>query len=804
MENKSHPEAPEANEFSSDLTHRSLINAQATNRGSNDSKTTSSTEASQSKHSRTDSKSSAKQVSEINKAPKQSAAKQAPMDSLPDFVIRRNELFNDLKKRRDAELLEKEHSEINVVLDLGLDKDGKPRPAMPVAAKVWESTPGSFLKHVDKNFSADVVIAKVNGKELWDLDRPLEYGCRVSYLPFTSAEGRNVFWHSSAHVLGEAAECQFNCLLSHGPPVEQGFFYDMAISGGQVVKETDWAPLENKASKFFKEKQPFERLHVSIPDLKEMFGYSKYKMYYIENLLPPEGSTVYKCGTLVDLCLGPHIQNTSKIKAFQIMKNSSCYFRGDKDDDSLQRIYGVAFPDKKQMVEHKKFLEEAAKRDHRKIGIEQDLFFFNELSPGSCFLLPNGAIIFNALQKFLRAEYFKRGYQEVQSPNMYDVELWKRSGHWQHYQDDMFSLDVEKRKWALKPMNCPGHCIMFRHRERSYRELPLRMADFGILHRNEASGALNGLTRVRRFQQDDTHIFCTQAQITQEIEGLFDFLKCTYGLFGFPFKLQLSTRPEKFLGEIETWNVAEDRLKEALDSFKARGGGDWELNEGDGAFYGPKIDITISDALRRDWQCATIQLDFQLPQNFELEYMTADSSVKPKVEAQEKANLEASEASKPDEAAAQGTPKLLAPGRARPVMIHRAIVGSFERFMAILTEHFAGKWPFWLSPRQVLVVPVMPAVNDYVGEVQQLLRVQKMHADVDISGNTLQKKIRTGQLQQYNFIFVVGAQEKETRSVNIRNRDDQNTQSKGDLIPLDEAIQKLKDLKKERRIVNAI
>ena len=232
MENKSHPEAPEANEFSSDLTHRSLINAQATNRGSNDSKTTSSTEASQSKHSRTDSKSSAKQVSEINKAPKQSAAKQAPMDSLPDFVIRRNELFNDLKKRRDAELLEKEHSEINVVLDLGLDKDGKPRPAMPVAAKVWESTPGSFLKHVDKNFSADVVIAKVNGKELWDLDRPLEYGCRVSYLPFTSAEGRNVFWHSSAHVLGEAAECQFNCLLSHGPPVEQGFFYDMAISGG--------------------------------------------------------------------------------------------------------------------------------------------------------------------------------------------------------------------------------------------------------------------------------------------------------------------------------------------------------------------------------------------------------------------------------------------------------------------------------------------------------------------------------------------------------------------------------------------
>jgi len=305
----------------------------------------------------------------------------------------------------------------------------------------------------------------------------------------------------------------------------------LLIAYRQVVKESDWPPLESKASKIFKEKQPFERLHVSIPDLKEMFGYSKYKMYYIENLLPPQGSSVYKCGTLVDLCLGPHIQNTGKIKAFQIMKvnitptryralqtnihqSSSCYFRGDKNDDSLQRIYGVAFPGKKAMVEHKKFLEEAAKRDHRKVGVEQELFFFNELSPGSVFLLPHGTLIFNALQKLIRSEYQKRGYQEVQSPNMYDADLWKKSGHWQHYQDDMFNLEVEKKKWALKPMNCPGHCVMFGHRERSYRELPLRMADFGVLHRNEASGALNGLTRVRKFQQDDTHVFCTQDQVS--------------------------------------------------------------------------------------------------------------------------------------------------------------------------------------------------------------------------------------------------------------------------------------------------
>ena len=456
------------------------------------------------------------------KPSKSSAPSQAAPASLPDFILERNKLFDELKKKHEAELLAKEKPPINVVLDLGLDEVGKPRPAMPVFPKAWESTPGSFLKHVDKNVSADVVVAKINGKELWDLDRPLEYDCKVSYVPFSSAEGRNVFWHSSAHALGESAECQYHCLLSHGPPVEQGFFYDMALPEGQWVRETDWPALESKAARIFKEKQPFERLHVSIPDLKKMFGYSKYKMYYIENLLPPEGSTVYKCGTLVDLCLGPHIQNTGKVKAFQIMKNSSCYFRGDKDDDSLQRIYGVAFPDKKLMADHKRFLEEAKERDHRKIGIDQELFFFDELSPGSCFMLPHGTVIFNAIQKLLRSEYQKRGYQEVQSPNMYNAELWKKSGHWQHYSEDMFVLDVEKQKWALKPMNCPGHCIMFGHRERSYRELPLRMADFGVLHRNEASGALNGLTRVRKFQQDDTHIFCTQDQVCLPSFSLLD------------------------------------------------------------------------------------------------------------------------------------------------------------------------------------------------------------------------------------------------------------------------------------------
>lgn len=377
-------------------------------------------------------------------------------------------------------------------------------------------------------------------------------------------------------------------------------------------------------------------------------------------------------------------------------------------------------------------LEEAAKRDHRKIGKEQELFFFHELSPGSCFFLPHGTRIYNVLLEFLREEYWARGYEEVITPNMYNSKLWETSGHWQNYQENMFTFEVEKDKFGLKPMNCPGHCLLFAHRERSYRELPWRVADFGVLHRNEFSGALTGLTRVRRFQQDDTHIFCTEEQVKSEIHGLFDFLKTVYGLLGFTFKLKLSTRPEeKYVGDIATWDKAEAQLQEALEEFAAQGGSQWELNPGDGAFYGPKIDITISDALKREHQCATIQLDFQLPQRFQLEYNTGEA---PKKEGAVASGEEASVYK-------------------RPVMIHRAIYGSFERFIAILTEHFAGKWPFWLSPRQIMIIPVMGGASNYCLEVQKLFRAKGMHVDVDLSGNTMNKKIRAAQLHQYNYII---------------------------------------------------
>ncbi|KAJ9502637.1 hypothetical protein H2202_001758 [Exophiala xenobiotica] len=773
--------------------------------------------------------------------PKEMSSKAAqpanqPPKQLPDFIVQRNEFFDQLKKQNDEDLAAREKSPIQIKL---IPASGQ---ELPVEGKAWETTPGQLLKNVPKERAGQIVVAKVDDK-VWDLDRPLEKDSKVSYLTFNDSEGRDVFWHSSAHVLGECAEHEYGCRLSHGPPTAMGFFYDMALEPGQAVREADWASLESRAKKYFKDKQPFERLEVSKENLRKMFGYSKYKMHYIEKFVPDgESSTVYRNGSLVDLCQGPHIQNTKRIESFKIMKNSSAYFLGDQSNDSLQRIHGVAFPTKQQLKDWEHFLEEAKKRDHQAIGQQQKLFMFSRFSPGSPFLLPHGTRIFNALQQMLREQYWERGYQEVQSPNMYDVELWKISGHWQHYQDDMFRVQVkedsadpmplsdqkadgkpvappqahdkDKGVFALKPMNCPGHCIMFRDEERSYRELPWRVADFGVLHRNEASGALSGLTRVRKFQQDDTHIFCTNEQVQAEIEDLFDFMEHVYKLFGFPFKLKFSTRPEGYMGSLEDWDAAEARLKQALVNFR---GDDWEMNEGDGAFYGPKIDITISDALMREYQCATIQLDFQGPQNFKLEYRTGESA----------------------EAAAQQSDardaKGLTPGMARPVMIHRAIIGSFERFIAILCEHFAGKWPFWLSPRQILVIPVMKGAEDYVREIQSIFHKARMYVDIDVSGNTLQKKIRSGQLAQYNFIFgksfhysardraeivsvpsvihlliifgpttVVGAKEQETRTVNIRNRDDLETQRMGELIPLQKALERLTELRDQRRLENRI
>ncbi|KAJ9060461.1 threonyl-tRNA synthetase [Entomophthora muscae] len=691
--------------------------------------------------------------------PKLGGSAMTPSDitPTPEFFDHRIKMFELLKAKADEAAKAQPRNPITIALPDGKTKEGTS----------WETTPMDIAAGISKSLSEKVVIAKVNG-ELYDLLRPFEESCNLELLTFEDDEGKKVFWHSSAHILGEACERNFGCHLCIGPPIEDGFYYEMNM-GERAVSQTDYPSLEGLAKGIVKEKQPFERLIVTKEDLLEMFKHNKFKQHIIKDKIPDGTSTtVYRCGPLIDLCRGPHVPHTGKVKSFAILKNSSSYFLGNANNESLQRIYGISFPDSKQMTEYKHFLAEAAKRDHRKIGREQELFFFHELSPGSCFFLPHGARIYNTLIDYTRNEYRKRGFQEVVTPNVYDIKLWETSGHWENYKENMFSFEVENSTFALKPMNCPGHCLMFGHRDRSYRELPLRLADFGVLHRNEFSGALTGLTRVRRFQQDDAHIFCTSDQVEQEIKGCFSFLKAVYGVFGFTFELNLSTRPENFIGEISVWDKAESQLENALNDF----GFPWKLNAGDGAFYGPKIDIKISDALRRKHQCATIQLDFQLPERFELEYRSAD-------------------------AATEGTT-----GYQRPIIIHRAIYGSVERMIAILTENFGGKWPLWLSPRQVLVIPVTGVFDAYAEKVRQALYDAGFHADADLGENTLNKKIRNGELAQYNFIAVVGGEEETSNSVNLRNRDDAGSKSKGSMISLDTLIERLTALREARSITN--
>uniref|UniRef100_A0A8K9V3L2 threonine--tRNA ligase n=1 Tax=Oncorhynchus mykiss TaxID=8022 RepID=A0A8K9V3L2_ONCMY len=599
----------------------------------------------------------------------------------PGYMEERLSLYTKLKEEHDAlmaERAEKDSKSIKVTLP-----DGK-----VVEAESWKTTPYQVAAGISQGLADATVIAKVNNS-VWDLDRPLEENCSLQLLKFDDDEAKAVYWHSSAHIMGEAMERVYGGCLCYGPPIENGFYYDMFLDQ-EGVSSNDFPCLENLCKKIIKEKQPFERLEIKKETLLEMFKYNKFKCRILNEKVTTPTTTVYRCGPLIDLCRGPHVRHTGKIKALKIHKNSSTYWEGKADMETLQRIYGISFPDPKMLKEWERFQEEAKNRDHRKLGREQDLFFFHDLSPGSCFFLPKGSYIYNSLVDFIRSEYRKRGFQEVVTPNIYNSKLWQTSGHWQHYSDNMFSFEVEKEVFALKPMNCPGHCLMFDHRPRSWRELPLRMADFGVLHRNELSGALTGLTRVRRFQQDDAHIFCTMDQIEEEIKGCLDFLRTVYDCFGFSFKLNLSTRPEKFLGEPAVWDQAE------------------------------KIDIQIKDAIGRYHQCATIQLDFQLPIRFNLTFVSHDGDDKQ-----------------------------------RPVIIHRAILGSVERMIAILTENYGGKWPLWLSPRQVMVVPVGPTLDDYAQKIRDDFHRGGLMTDIDCDAScTLNKKIRNAQLAQYNFILV--------------------------------------------------
>ncbi|KAG7475335.1 threonine-tRNA ligase, cytoplasmic-like isoform X1 [Solea senegalensis] len=571
------------------------------------------------------------------------------------------------------------------------------------------------------------LVSKVNG-QLWELGQPLEVDCELQILGFDTEEGKQAAWRTAACVLGAVLEQAFGANVFREGASELGFYCDH-LQNNSASSLND---IEDRCKDTAALKLPLSTLELNVEEVRELFQSSKLRLQLVEEQMNGPTVTAYRCGDSIGVCNGPLLPHTGLLKVFKMLQLSPVTLANQTESSGLMRLLGVAFPGVKDKEEWEREQEEARRRDHRRIGTDQDLFFFNDVSPGSCFFLPKGAHIYNKLTDFIKSEYQRRGFTEVMTPTLYSTALWERSGHWEHYSENMFTVTSEgSQTYALKPMNCPAHCLMFEQRVRSWRELPLRWADFGALHRNELSGALGGLTRVRRFCQDDAHIFCTPEQLEEEIVACLDFVRSVYQVFGFSFHCLLSTRPTPCLGEPEQWDSAEQQLERSLQHF----GEHWELNPGDGAFYGPKIDIQIKDAIGRQHQCATIQLDFQLPIRFDLQYVGQDGQLH------------------------------------RPVMIHRAVLGSLERMIAILAENFGGKWPLWLSPAQVMVIPIGGSSESYARQVALQFREAGFMADFnEDQGATLNKKIRSAQLAQYNYIFVVGDKESESGTVNVRNR----------------------------------
>lgn len=572
------------------------------------------------------------------------------------------------------------------------------------------------------------VAATVNG-DLRDLTAELKDGDHLVLLGFDDPQGREVFWHTSAHILAQAVLRLWpNAKPTIGPAIENGFYYDFA---DLAISEADFERIEKEAALIISENLKPRRIEFAEKsDAKTAFQGNPYKIELIESF-EEKPISAYRMGEFTDLCRGPHLGSLNKIKAFKILKTSGAYWRGDSKREMLTRIYGISYPDKQRLKDYLQMLEEAKKRDHKIIGPALDLFSLKEEGPGMPFFHPRGLIVWNRLLEFLRAMLLDAGYCEIKTPVMMSKELWERSGHWHYYRDNMYVTQIEEREFAVKPMSCPGCMLYYRTHSHSYRELPLRIAEIGHVHRFEASGALNGLFRVRSFHQDDAHIFMLPEQIRQEIAQILDLTDKIYMTFGLPYKLELSTRPEKSMGTDADWELSTSSLKSALDDR----GHAYRINEGEGAFYGPKIDIHIRDALGRFWQCGTIQVDASLPEKFDLEYIDRDGI------------------------------------RKRPIMLHRALLGSLERFFGILIEHFAGKFPLWISPYQVRILSVADRHNDYAHALAKRLRSSGFVADVDDSNESVGKKVRTAQMLKTNYTFTVGDKEAEHKTAALRTRD---------------------------------
>lgn len=617
-----------------------------------------------------------------------------------------------------------------------------------------------IAKKISEGLARVATCAEIDG-EVVDLRTIVEKDCSLNILTFESSlNGKKAYWHTTSHIMAQAIKRLYpEIKLAIGPSIDNGFYYDFDTEKPFTPEMLE--AIEKEMKKIIKEDLPIERFELPRKEAIKFMEEKEepYKVELINDL--PEDAIIsfYKQGEFTDLCAGPHVMSTGKIKAVKLLSSSGAYWRGNEKNKMLQRIYGISFPKASQVDEYVNMIEEAKKRDHRKLGKELELFFFDETAPGMAYWMPKGFTMMNTLIDFWRKEHKKRGYQEFSGPQLNSSELWKISGHWDHYKEDMFVLtDADGNEQALKPMNCPNSIKIYQSKLRSYKDLPLRFNDVDVIHRNEKSGQLNGLFRVRMFRQDDSHNYITEEQIGSEIKDIIEIAKQLYSVFGLEYKLTLSTRPEEdFMGEIETWDKAENDLRKVLDEIC--GEGNYQVNEGDGAFYGPKIDIKMKDCLGREWQMGTVQLDFQLPQRFNLHYIDKDGNKK------------------------------------TPIMVHRALFGSFDRFIGIITEHFAGAFPTWLAPVQVRILPIADSHKEYAEKLKEKLEEYDIRVELDEREEKIGYKIREAQLQKIPYMLIIGEKEVEANAVGVRAR------KEGDIgqMPVKEFISKIKEEIEEKK-----
>ncbi len=609
---------------------------------------------------------------------------------------------------------------------------------------------------LSEGLARSAVAAKING-EVRDLTAEVPDGANVEFLKFEDAEGKDVFWHTSTHIMAQAVKRLFpDARFGIGPALDNGYYYDIDLE--HKLTAEDLEAIEKEMKNIVKEDLQIRRFELPPAEAKKLME-DRGEIYKVELIADiedrGENISFYEQGEYVDLCSGPHLPSTKKVKAFKVMSVAGAYWRGDQANKQLQRLYGISFEKKKELDDYLNFLEEAKRRDHRKIGKELGLFTLMEEGPGFPFFLPKGTVLKNELMKYWREIHYKDGYVEIETPIILSRQLWETSGHWFHYKENMYTVQIDEQDFAIKPMNCPGCMLTYKTEMRSYKDFPIKMGEVGRVHRHELSGALHGLMRVRAFTQDDAHIFMLESQIKDEIKGVAKLIDEVYKKFGFSYHVELSTRPEDFMGEIEQWDQAEASLKEALDEL----GLPYIINEGDGAFYGPKIDFHLNDCIGRTWQCGTIQLDYQLPERFDLTYVGQDGE------------------------------------KHRPIMIPRVAFGSIERFIGILIEHYEGKFPVWLSPVQVKILPISDKYMDYCKEVYDILYSKGIRVELDDRAEKIGYKIREAQLQKIPYMLVLGEKEVQDSVISVRSRDD------GELgqMKLDDFLSKIVEEIEERR-----